>query len=372
MPTAASTTCPSRRRRADRIPSGRATAIAASSDTPVSCRCSRVVRHSEALRPARRASRRRRRPAAGCSHSAAACRSSAPFQLHPGVEGDHRRRVDGPDQPVAAPRTPPGCARPGVQPVHQQRLVVGEVVAVVVQHAQAVGADLGVGGVQVGDVQAALGQRPVGQVVLQAAHVLLGQLVAVAQAGPAVAAADELAGEAEPQLRVARQIGDRPDAQAIGDVGPHAQGVGVVEAQRPEHAQPPVAQRSPSQATGSAPAGGALAAQDLLQQRAGVVGVQIDVPAQQRLPHQPGAAQPPPVLDRAAGGRRQQAGDLAQDHRLGERLAGHPQRAILGGAPRSQAGKPAAPAATPQRLPRLIAAPPAPRDRSAAGPRRSG
>src|SRR3546814_1933858 len=61
------------------------------------------------------------------------------------------------------------CALPILQ-VH--RLVLGEVVAAVVEHAQPVVRDLRIGAVQVDDVERTVGQAAIGQVVIQAVGAL--------------------------------------------------------------------------------------------------------------------------------------------------------------------------------------------------------
>ena len=109
--------------------------------------------------------------------------------------------------------------------------------AIVLEHAQAVGADLGVGGVDVGHVDGAGGEGAVGEVVVHARGRRLRQAVAGAQAGPAVGAVEELVGEHEAELRVGGEVGDAADAERAGARLGHAEGVAVVEAERRGHAQ---------------------------------------------------------------------------------------------------------------------------------------
>ena len=129
------------------------------------------------------------------------------LQLGARVHGDHVAFVDAAFQRLQ--RGPGGrLPRRQVEPVQQHRVVAREVVAVVAQHAQAELADLGVGGVDVDHVDLAGGDRVVGQAVVQAGR-RLREAVARCQALPAVGAADELVGQAEPQLGVARQVAQR-------------------------------------------------------------------------------------------------------------------------------------------------------------------
>ena len=77
-------------------------------------------------------------------------------------------------------------------PVDEHRLVVGERAEVVLEHDEVEPRDLGIGGVQVRHVDLARGERRVGEVVLEPAHVALRQAIARPQRGPAVTAIHEL------------------------------------------------------------------------------------------------------------------------------------------------------------------------------------
>jgi hypothetical protein len=151
-----------------------------------------------------------------------------PVDLDPLVEARHGRPVDG-SLDAAEGRHHAGMPRLEVGTVDEHGVVAREVRQVVGEHAQAVVLDLRVGGIQVHGVDVARLQRPVGQVVLQPAHVPLGQAVGVAQRGPAVAAIHELVAEAEDQVGVVAQVGDAFDAPLGGHRLAHAHGVGVVE-----------------------------------------------------------------------------------------------------------------------------------------------
>ena len=232
-PAAPTTTRPRRGRRAATTPSGTARAIAASSDSPTSALCS-------AARPAIDAS--------ACSRGAATRAADArgeeirgdlalgnAIQLGAGVERDHRRVVDAALQ--ALDRREGGRrARGQIRAVEQDGVVAGEELAVVGQHAQRVGADLGVGRVDVHHVGAAARERAVGEVVVHAAR-LVGEAVVGAKPGPAVAAVHDLVREHQPQLGMRDEVGDAADAERGRARLGHRQRVAVVEAQRPAHAQ---------------------------------------------------------------------------------------------------------------------------------------
>ena len=154
MPTAASTTRPRRGRRQARTPSGTATRIAASSE--------RLDQHQVLARCAAGSTARARwspPPAAypsRCSRKPAATAASGWRSIFTrGVELDHRwrRRWRPPEPRSAAPGL--GPARLGVAPVDQDGVVAGKVGPVVLQHAQPVVADLGVGRVEVDHVDVA-------------------------------------------------------------------------------------------------------------------------------------------------------------------------------------------------------------------------
>ena len=164
-PTAASTTCPSRGRRAARTPSGSAHRIAATSETATSDRCSRARRHSAAARDSPTFAART--PKRWATNSAATDALGDPVDLGARVEAHHRRFVDlARHPPHRRERRRP--ARLGVAPVEQDRLVAREEAAIVGQHAQAVARDLGVGRIDVRDVQRAGSQAADRQLVVEA------------------------------------------------------------------------------------------------------------------------------------------------------------------------------------------------------------
>jgi len=83
-------------------------------------------------------------------------------------------------------------------------------VAVVLQDAQVVLGDLGIGGVKIDDVGVAALEAPVGDLVVDAAHAPLRQLIARAQRGPAVAAGPA-AGAANPSAAATLVAGPNCD-----------------------------------------------------------------------------------------------------------------------------------------------------------------
>ena len=180
-----------------------------------------------------------------------------------------------------------------VPAVQEDRPVFREDVPVVLQHGEPLAADLRVGGVEVRHVELPSRKRAVGDVMVEAADAGRGEAVALAHGRPAVAAVEELAGEPQAELRVAGQVGDAPDAQPLRHLPAHAQGVGVLEAER-------AGERDPSRLQGRAErglVGGHRAAQDLARICPGVLRVGVHVAPQQCLPEHAGAPEGLVVLD---------------------------------------------------------------------------
>ena len=111
------------------------------------------------------------------------------------------------------------------------------------------------------------------------------------------------------------EVGDAADAERGGARLGHRQRVAVVEAERLRHAQA-VRRRARRRADGRA----GLVAQDLLRQRPGVLGIDVDGAGLERAEDDLGAAELAAVLDGHAGAAHQRRDHLAQDHRLGEAL----------------------------------------------------
>jgi len=107
---------------------------------------------------------------------------------------------------------PPGQAREGgnrgggalleFSAVEIERLVLGEVALIVDQDREAIVGDLGIGGVEVHDVDFAGGERAVGKIMIETADIGLRKIVALFQTWPTVAAMQELVGQADAQMRM--------------------------------------------------------------------------------------------------------------------------------------------------------------------------
>jgi hypothetical protein len=104
----------------------------------------------------------------------------------------------------------PGQALREIRAVQQHRVVAREVLAVVVEHGQAVLVELRISRVDVDRIDLALGDGFVRESVIEAARRLEGQLVGALQSRPAVGAPDEF-------LRKPRRTsgGTRVDSRAI-------------------------------------------------------------------------------------------------------------------------------------------------------------
>ncbi len=114
---------------------------------------------------------------------------------------------------------------------------------VVAEHAEFVLLDLGVGRVKVGRVDLSAGEGAIGEVVVETADVAVREPVAVSDAGPAVGPIHEFIAESEFQVGISFEVGQRDYAETRGDVLAHADGIGVVEPERPAHSHAPLGQR---------------------------------------------------------------------------------------------------------------------------------
>ena len=94
--------------------------------------------------------------------------------------------------------------------------------------------------------------------------------------------------EHQAELGVGGEVGDAADAERGGAGLGHRDGVAVVEAERRGHAQPPAGERGGELRRRAA---GGLAAQDLLVEGAGVLGIDVDGAGEQRAEHDLGAAE---------------------------------------------------------------------------------
>src|SRR5438132_4246181 len=78
--------------------------------------------------------------------------------------------------------------------------------------------------------------------MFQAGHILLRQLIAVAQARPAVPSFHELVAKAKLRFRMLAEIGNPPDIKPGGERLADTQSISIVEAERPAHKNPVVGQ----------------------------------------------------------------------------------------------------------------------------------
>jgi hypothetical protein len=145
-------------------------------------------RHADELQMLRRVPQ----DAAYPSYGGGGCRDPAPPEkegrrgalrqtatLGAAVEVRHRRGVDG----TFETRDGPERGRPAprrVRAVHQDRVVAREELQIIAQEAQPMPADLGIGGIGVCHVEGTRCESPVSKIVLQPAHLALGQAVALA------------------------------------------------------------------------------------------------------------------------------------------------------------------------------------------------
>ena len=149
--------------------------------------------------------------------------------LHARIEPLHGRGIEAPGH--ALERGDPGRgALHEILAVEIDRFVDREKVPVVLEYAQAVVWDFGVGAVQIGGIERVAGEAAIGEVVVEAVG-RLRQGIGLAQAGPAVGALHEFVAEAEAQLRMLAQVADRADTECARFILAHADRVGVIEAE---------------------------------------------------------------------------------------------------------------------------------------------
>ena len=244
--------------------------------------------------------------------------------------------------------------------------------------------NLGIGRVDVGHVNLAARERPVSDVVVEPAD--LGGLEPVARAHrrPPVGPVHELVREAEAQLGVTGQVGHGTQAEARGVLLPHAEAVAVVEAERARQADA-LPREQVRQLRGR---GLAIEAEDLAHEGARVLGVEVEVPAQERRPEDARAAEGAAVLGaHATLGRRPLARSPSSTDSVnvfeptrtggGAAISASASKAALTGAPAARGCGARAGTASRRAPPARAGAPPAsrpaPRGRRAgggAGPRR--
>ncbi len=149
-------------------------------------------------------------------------------QPHHAVELLHPGLVDGAGQPVQRG----DGARIEVVTIDEHGVITWEELAVVGQHDEAISGDLGVGGVDVGDVDLSGRQRAVGEVVIDPAHRDCAQAISGGQRSPAIGAVDEFVRYRDGQAAMPGKVGDGADALALRHIGAHCQRIAVAEPQR--------------------------------------------------------------------------------------------------------------------------------------------
>ena len=265
----------------------------------------RIQQAAGRARGGRRASRDLREQRVG------RCLVALPPQHHARIRPDHARLVDDVGQPSQRHERA-GLAPLEVEPVEPHRVVPGKETAVVLQQRQAEALDLGVGGIDVGHVDAAGGERAVGQLVLQAAHVARRQAIARREPRETVRPPQEFVREPEAKLRMPRQIAQSAQTVAPRDRAGHGQRVAIVEPDR--IAEPDALGGEPVPHLGERKR--ARAVEDHFLNRPGIVRIRIHAPRAQRLEHDLGAAE---VV--AVG----HPGHAVLAHRRRERFTEHPR-----------------------------------------------
>jgi len=244
-------------------------------------------------------------------------REALALELGGGVHADHQLFVDAALERLER-RPCTGRALGQVGSIEEHGVVAREVGTVVVQDAQAVARDLGVGRVHVHDVDAACRQRLVREAVVQAAR-LLRQPVEALQSGPTVRASDEFLRQAELQLRIARQVRQRVNSQLLGAIFPHRERISVIETERHARDQP-LRRQGPVQLV-QPPA--AAQPDHLGGNGAGVFRINVDGTGLQRRDDDAGIAEARLQLAAARTGQ-----DLAEDIGLGEALRADSHRVL--------------------------------------------
>ncbi len=255
--------------------------------------CSRGARPRRTPNRSRR--RSRRRPSLSGRCPAWRARSGASSSVS-SIWPDSRR----------APRRPPAQRASASAPVEQHRLVAREEAAVVVQHAQAVRARSRRRSSRCRSRRASPLARPrYGQLVIEARWRRRAGRSARARPGQPSRRPQELVAERRRAARGARR--DRRScgcpARAAARLAHRRARSVLSNPSGPMKPTPARGQRGPQRGRVRRRRCGL---QDLLAQRAGVLGVDVERARDQRVPAEPRAAQRRPMLDGRSGGRRQQ------------------------------------------------------------------
>ena len=122
--------------------------------------------------------------------------------------------------------------------------------------------------------------------------------------------------ESELQFRMLLQIADRSNTELARAIAPHDQGIRVVKPERLGHADCHFTKSVRDLRNSYFIA----AFQDLLDDRAGVLRISVDLSAAQRFPKNDRPAHALPVLGRNSGVTQRAVGNFAEDIGLGEFL----------------------------------------------------
>src|SRR5438477_7804418 len=242
------------------------------------------------------------------------------FQLRRRVHADHAPLVD---PPLELLKRAPGFgkAHRQLEPVKEHRLVARKIFPVVLEHAKFVALDLGVGGIDVHDIDLAGGDRFVSEAVIETRGCRVGQPVRGLQSRPTVPTADEFLRQAELQARVPREVRERADPERLRAVLAHRERVSVVEAE--PHRDTEALRREGVIEIPDARI--TVDLEDLPRDRPRVFGVEVDRAGLARGEHDAGVAEARSVLDGDFAFDRP-AQHLAEDVGLGKALGADAQR----------------------------------------------
>ena len=158
---------------------------------------------------------------------------------------------------------------------------------VVVQHAQAVLGDFGVGGINVHDIDFALGQRLISQAVIEAER-LKRQRICAFEQRPPVLAVQEFLRHSQFQFGLTGKTANARNAELRGAHIKHGERVSIVESQR--HRRPQAERRKLEVERGEI--AGPILFQQLEPYSPGIFRINIYTPALQRRKQYSGIAQP--------------------------------------------------------------------------------
>ena len=206
--------------------------------------------------------------------------------------------------------------------VEDHRIIARKELAIVGQHGQVQSCNLGIGRIDVDDVERAVDQLPVSDIVVQSTHSLGRHPVVLFERAPAISTVHKLVAETQFKLRMLQQIGNGVDSQSGGSRFQHSKGVRVVETQRLAGFDSLLAQGRSHLLVGL----DLLIGQDLLADRARVFRIEVDLALQHRVEDQPRAAQLAKMGRLDPGVLRQSGQHLAQDDRLRKLLGADADR----------------------------------------------